>query len=235
MLGISSIWLFGALSFFVSVIILLFAKEYFVKKKFPANRSLNKIGLQTKRTVVYAYRHHVIFWLFMASFILTFAMSANSRLVWTPFLSIFNFPDYAFGYLWSLAGLVGIVAPLFSRKLLKKNNEKKLLIFIWGLYFLTMVWVIWAQNLVVALIIMTTTTFLVNVRWPIQRIYLHRFIPDNIRATVGSVESIVISIGFMIASVLVGYAADIIGPRMILFCGAFLILLIIFIYLKIKE
>jgi MFS family permease len=235
LLGTSSIWLFGAFAFFVSIVILLFAREHFVKNKMPTTTSFSKISLQTKNTVVYAYRHHVIFWLFLASFILTFVMSANSRLIWTPFLKLFNFPDYAFGYLWSLAGLVGIVAPLFSRKLLKKNNEKKLLIFIWGLYFVTMLWVILVQNIIAALMIMTIAAFLVNARWPIQRIYLHRFIPDKIRATVGSIESIVISIGFMVASVLIGYAADKIGPKMTLFWGAFLILPVIFIYLKIKE
>jgi predicted MFS family arabinose efflux permease len=162
-------------------------------------------------------------------------MSANSGMVWTALLRTFNFPDYAFGYLWSLTGLVGIVAPLFSRKLLKKDNERKLMIFIWGLYFLTMICVLWVQSAGTALIIMIIGSFLVNARWPIQRIYLHRFIPDKIRATVGSVESIVVSIGFMAASVLVGYAADIIGPKMTLFCGTFLILPVIYIYLKIKE
>ena len=68
--------------------------------------------------------------------------------------------------------------------------------------------------------------------WPF---YFYRFIPSRIRASVGSVEAMLLSLTGIIAIPLAGYIIDIIGPRYAIFLSGILVIPSLIVYYLIKE
>ena len=48
---------------------------------------------------------------------------------------------------------------------------------------------------------------------PSERVYFHRYVPSNLRASVGSVETLIMSLAAIITLPVAGYVVDVIGPR----------------------
>ena len=63
----------------------------------------------------------------------------------------------------------------------------------------------------------------------------HRFVPTPMRATIDSFRNMVMSLVVVISFPLAGFIADKIGPQNTIFIGAFIIIPIVIIYLRIKE
>jgi nitrate/nitrite transporter NarK len=70
---------------------------------------------------------------------------------------------------------------------------------------------------------------------PIDRTYSHRFIPSKMRATLGSVESLIGCLAGIIATPFVGFLMDKIGGKYTVLILGGLMIPIIILYLMIKE
>jgi predicted MFS family arabinose efflux permease len=70
---------------------------------------------------------------------------------------------------------------------------------------------------------------------PLLQTYFHRFVPDNIRATVVSVGSMLTQITIALASLAAGALMDILGPQKIIAIGSLFGIFAIATYLKIKD
>jgi len=233
--GLSSIWLFGAASFAVSMIILLFAQEEFTRENLHIKDSFINIFRQVKESAKYSCSHPILIPLSIVIFIFTASMFFNEGLTWVPLLKNYNFPNYAFGYMWAFMGAIGIFAPIFTKKLLKENKEKNLLVFITFLYLLSLVSIIFVSGIISAFIVLFLTTFFLNAKMPLDTIYFHKFIPSKMRATIGSFESLISHFSSAIAPILVGFLVTGIGAKYTIFSGAFLIIPVLIIYYLIKE
>jgi MFS family permease len=236
--GLKSIWLVAFFSFIISILALTFADEKYAKKKSSVKDSYKKVKEQTKTSIKYGSKHPVLFWIFIAGFILTFSVAFNEGLTWTPFLQDLGFPDYAFGYLWSAIAGLFIFSPWVSKKLLKSDTEKSQRNFIAGgilIASLVTFLVLFANSLIFALSITLLSLFVYSSLHPVERLYFHRFIPTKLRATIGSVESMIITLASIISLPLVGFLVDLIGPRYTIFIGGFLAIPSAIIYYKIKD
>jgi hypothetical protein len=70
---------------------------------------------------------------------------------------------------------------------------------------------------------------------PVERIYFHKFIKGKLRATVGSVESMLIGFIGIISMPLVGLSVDYLGAKYTILISAILMIPAIIIYSKIRE
>ncbi|NCN98975.1 hypothetical protein COU62_02725 [Candidatus Pacearchaeota archaeon CG10_big_fil_rev_8_21_14_0_10_35_219] len=95
--------------------------------------------------------------------------------------------------------------------------------------------VLFVQSIVLAFAITIATIFFYTMKRPPLRVYFHRFILSELRATIGSMETIVLSVASIIAIPLVGLAVDILGPRIAIFLSAILLAPGIIIFYKIKD
>jgi MFS family permease len=233
--GMSSIWVFGFLSFAISIFVLLFAGENFVKRKIKVSKSFSELIKQVKETVSYGYKHHVLYYYLMASFVFAIAINFGMNITWTPLLLELNFPAHYFGYMWSAIGVVGMITPMISSKLLKENKEKKFIMISATISAVIAVLILFPKTWEVALLLLLVIIFFITLPVPAASIYFHRFIPSRLRATMGSIESMLISLAMIISMPIVGYLIDVIGPRYTLVIYAPLILVVIFIYSRIKE
>lgn len=234
-LGLKYIWMFLFLSFVVSIIILSFSKEIFVRKEITIKESYKKILKQSNKSISYSRKHPVLFYFLLANFIIVFAAAFDEGLSWSPFLIELGFPEYGFGFLWSAMNGMFMISPWISHRFMKKNKERK---FIIGMIFLSLIitsMVLFVQNYMLAVLITIFSLFFFSARYPAERIFFHKFIPSKLRATIGSIESMILSIATIIAMPLVGFAVDHLGARYTIFLTVILTIPGLIIYSRIKE
>ena len=233
--GLSSIWIFGFVSFLITIFILLFAEENFVRRKVEIGKSFRKIFLQSKKTISYGYRHHVLYYFLFATFSSSVAMAFFVGVSWTPFLLELDFPVHYFGYMWAAIGAIGMIAPIVSSKILKKNREKG---FIMGCYLISAAvafLVLFPTAWEFAFAIDIVALFFLMLKDPASKIYFHNFIPSKMRATMGSVDSMLFALASIISVPIVGLLIDLIGARYTILIYVPLILITVFIYSRIRE
>lgn len=233
--GLPIIWVFAFSSFLLSIIILLFAEEIYKKRKVHAKQSFKELNKQVKTSINYSRKHHVLFYFLMAVFIFEFAFAFNESLSWTPFLQSFGFPDHAFGYLWSALALAMAISPWAAKKFLAKGKERKFIISVVSISALITLLVLFVQNISFALLVTVASIFFYTMRIPPERVYFHRFIPSKLRATIGSIETMILSIASIISIPLVGLLIDAIGARLTIFLSGILMIPGIIIFYKIKD
>lgn len=233
--GINIIWLATSISFFASFIVLLFAKEHYVKNKTTLLKSVFDIKRQTKISIEYIYNKKTLFYLILAGFFLVFASSFSNLVTWTGLLKSLNFPDYAFGYFMSAIGIIGIFAPLISIKLMKSNQERKFILFSSTGLMIFIFGIIFAYNLVLVFIMILGLSFFQYMITPAKSTYVQKFIPSKIRATIGSINSMSVSVVGIIALPIAGFLADSIGSKYTIFLSGFIVIPAIILLILLKK
>ncbi|MBD3252999.1 MFS transporter, partial [Candidatus Pacearchaeota archaeon] len=233
--GLRIIWMVSAGALFLSSIILLFGEEIHKKRKIKIKSSIINLKNQTKISINYCYKHHVLFYIFFASMFLVISVSFFSMLTLTDFLKNLGLKDSYFGYLWSGLSFLGFLGPLVGSSILKKNKERFyifLTIFISAIFLIILSFI---KGLYLALGLIFLSFFINSMISPGQRVYFHKFIPAKLRATIGSVESMLLSLIGIFSLPLAGLVLDNFGANIaILISGVFLIPSAI-IYFKINE
>ena len=233
--GVSIIWIAAGFSFLLSLLILVFAQEHFKRKKVRIRDSFKDVIRHSIKSFNYSRKHHVLLYFLIASIFLTIAGSFNSDFAWITLLQQLNFPDYAFGYMWSALGFVGIFAPLVSTKLMKKGKERQFILVVIILEILVLSLIYTATTVLLVLAALLAYYFFFFMRLPMQRVYFHKFIPNKLRATVGSIESMLSSLIMIIIIPIVGSFIDHFGPRISLFMAGLLMIPAVVVYYLIDE
>lgn len=233
--GTSVIWIAGGISFFATFILLIFARENFVKRNIKVKESFKNLRKQSFVSLKYAKNHSVLFLFLIASAIFFFANVFSGDLAWITLLQELNFPEYAFGYMWSAMGVAGIFAPLVSLKLLRKGRERYFIIWTIALMMSSLFLIIFVNNFFFALLILLSSVFFIRMNIPVERVYFHKFVQSKLRATIGSVEGMLISLVGIIALPLAGLSVDYLGARYTLLLSALLMIPSLIIYFRINE
>jgi len=116
--GLDIIWFFAGLSYLVSGFLLIFIKEFKIHD--AENKNTSSILEQAKVSIKYSWKHHVLFFLLVATFFIMFRDSFGGDLVWQPFLKSLGFPVFAFGILFSIIALIGTFTPFFANLVVKE-------------------------------------------------------------------------------------------------------------------
>ncbi len=233
--GINIIWLATSISYFISFIMLLFAKEYYIKKKSTFVESIKQVNKKTKISLTYAYQIKPLRYILIAGMILVFASAFSNTLTWTPLLKSLGYPDYAFGYFISAISFIGILAPLISLKLMKKEQERTFILY--SLIGLTafIFGIIIVKNIPLAFFIILGLSIFQYIIYPVRGVYFQKFIPSKLRATIGSIDYSLGSLMEIISMPLVGLLVDLIGPKYTILVSGFIIIPAILIYIKLKK
>lgn|SRR3989344_134165 len=233
--GLSIIWSTAVVTFVISAIILLFGKEEFSKKNYPLSKSYKNIKKQTKKSLKYTYNHKTLFYFILAGMIYVIADSLGGQAAWIPFLDGLGFPDYAFGYLWSLIGFISIIATISSQYFYKKNKEINYIVKASIIVSIILLPLFFINSVIWALVVFSIMMFFEISKGPALKVYFHRFIPKNMRATIGSTESMIYSLAGVISLPLTGYLIDTIGARYTIILSAFVAIPSIIIYSLINN
>lgn len=235
--GVRVIWIIGVFSYLVSILLLstLTKKDNVKSVSVKIQGSFRKVVIQSKEAISYGYKHPVLFYYLFAALLLALIGSLVAGISWTPFLKGLGFPDSYFGYMWSGMGFFSILGPIIASKLLKKGKERNFIIISLVISAITILFVLLPQKWIFVLIILFLFSLFFSMGNPASEVYFHRFIFSKMRATMGSVRSMIVYIGGIIGMVLAGFLIDLIGARYTIVLFAPLTILVIVLYLKIKE
>ena len=209
--GISIIFIATSLSFFVSIIVLIPAKEIFKKRKVHIKKSLSKLIHQSKESIKYSHKNKSLALLLAATGAISAIFVLNGSLSWTPLLLEHGLKFEYFGYLWSAMGLITLIASYTSKKLLRKNREKEFMLKSLMFFSIGSISVIFFKSLIPLIIILMIVIFFQDIQWPVSRVFFHKLVPNKLRATIGSIESMIISLAGIMVPPLTGYLIDIAG------------------------
>lgn len=232
-LSINSIWIFAGLSWFISFLLLLPVKEHKLTKEKKA--SFNKLYRHAKEAISYSLKHKVLLFVLLATFFIMFRDSFGGELIWQPFLKDLGFPIFAFGFLFSASMVLGSIAPLVAKPILKKcKSEKNYLIVLMILGMLLNFGVLFVNNFYVGVIFMLSILFLIDLFIPIIDSFTQEFIPSKTRATVISFKSMIISLAYAISYPIAGFIADKFGTQSTIVLGGLFLIPAIYLYSRIN-
>jgi ACS family tartrate transporter-like MFS transporter len=170
-----------------------------------------------------------------AVMIAIFSLNIQGNVAWIPLLSGFGMKEYYFGYLWSVLAFITAVSPFIATRILKKGKERKFVIGALILWAVSTAFIVFANNIVIALAIMFLAMLFYSSKGPCEEVYFHRFIPSKLRATVGSVKNMALSLAIIIALPIEGFLVDNIGAKYTILISSVLMIPAIILYSRIKE
>jgi MFS family permease len=232
---ISTLWYVFGFGFLASAIILsIFAKELYKPEKTRFIQIMKKTLTQTKAGLKFTLTHKVIFLLTLGG-IFSYLMIIGDN-GWQPFLVSLSMPTYYLGVMYSIGAAIMMITPFLSKLFVKMQVKKVIaLITLIRMVLLLSVLFIYPPFYLIAAIICIMDDGLRTLKDPLLQTYFHKFVPENIRATVVSVGSMITRITIALASVIAGALIDIFGPQKVLALGGLFGVFAIAIYLKIKD
>ncbi|MFH1802049.1 MAG: MFS transporter [archaeon] len=243
LIGVVLVGIFGtkvifpitAASFFIATVLMIFAKENYKKRRIETKDALKEIKQQSSKAIKYSYKNKVIFYFLIASAFVLLATEMTENIASVPFLQDLGLPDYAFGYVWSGVALMGVIAPLITQRFYAKNRERTFIITTILFAAISLLIISLAQVLAFALLLIFLNAFFDFARKPAERIYFQKFIPSKLRASIGSVESMFLSVISIIAAPIGGLLVDTIGSRHTILISSIILIPAIIVFSRIKE
>ncbi len=172
--------------------------------------------------------------LFISSIFFSFSLATWS-FAYQPFLVGAGLSIADLGWARSAASIGGIVAGLLAARLTKKENQFAVLGFLFILLMLIFVSVPLTGHVLQGFLFYLVISFIGYTIFPLEGALPHKFIPSEMRATIGSIKSMFESGGYILAPLIAGVLIDRSGTQpAILLAGAFL-LPVIGIYFKLGR
>jgi len=235
-LGINSLWIISSISALIATIILIFTtKENFKRHKVNLKKSFSRTIDISKKGIKFSIKHDVIKLLMLASFFVIIS-GAVSSLSWQPFLKNIGLPLEYLGVFYSGMAFVLIGVPFLQKPLLKLvKKEKYYLSLKVFLEIILLLFVYFVISPMFAIILLILLAFLDELTPGVRITYFNKFVPSKIRATVGSVNAMVVGLAGAIGLIVGGIMIDTFGPQMTIFYSAFFLIPAIIFYLMIKQ
>ena len=220
-----------------SCILLFFAKETVRRRKRKKVDKVFRTAVTTTRTgIEFILKSKPLLYLVMAT---TFAVGSRNLgcVAWQPLLVGLSLPAGNLGAVFSIASLMGIVAPFFSKRLLarfKLENHYLSVTTLIEFVLLALLYLVNKPFFILGIIVYSAAMLISYVQAPVSSFYFQSLIPSNIRATVGSVQSMVFALFSVFITIIGGYAMDKQGPKMAMIYFSFFLIPAGILYLKIK-
>ncbi len=228
------VWFVEGFVFLISGLILLSAKESFsiqklktIKKEFKESVKLSKKGF------IYSFKHPVIFAIIMSALLSTIF----TNIKWAasqPFMLNNSIPIAYFGYIGSILAIFGVFLPLISEKIVKKVKKNLYLASLTIITFIASMSILSIKGPILAFLYLFIVRADDYLSTPVEEAYFHEHTPSKQRATMDSILNLFYSFGGLIALGIGGYLLNVISPALFIFFGAFLLIPIVIVYLRIK-
>lgn len=235
--GLGSIWIVTGISALISVVIYsLFVKENFRRRKIKVLEYFKQTISYSKAAIKYSLNHEVLLLMVLATFFVAIFTRMSGMMVWQPLFIDVSFKVHWIGYLQSVAGLVAVAVPFFSKPLLRLiRREKSYLALMFFIDFLFTAIVFFVVNWQAAVFVFLLGSIPWGLSQPVLGKFFQHHTPSEHRASITSFDSMVASLGAIIGLLSAGCLLDLFGPKTTIFISSFLLLPVIFFYYRIKR
>ena len=211
--SIGYIWLASSFSYLILfTIFLIFIKD----KQFINPEKINKFKSfikSSKKNISTAFKNKKISGILSITFLVTMATSFYGFSYPVYFREILEIPDYYFGILGSISAFVGILGSLFVEKILKRKRYTTSINYF--LISLSIFFIAFALtgNIWLTLIIFIFCELLINGWYPLFQTFSNKYIPNDIRSSILSLNSSFSLIAIAIAEITAGILLTFILPN----------------------
>ncbi len=235
-LGSDLVWFIEAAGIiFAILLLLLFTKEDFKRKKKKIHLQLLEVFKYSKKSISYVKKNPVLSNIFISIFLVGLFIGIWG-FIYQPLLIEFGLKMKDMGWIRSVAGITGIAIPFAAKMVVSRyKNHLKILRWTFVLDFIIIASIIFLAGPIAGVIYTILLWNLDLFSNPILQPYIQENIPTKIRATVTSLQSMVMALGGIISSLIAGPLMDTIGAKKTMFASAFIILPIIWIYFRLKK
>ena len=236
-LNVRYVWYATGLCFiFISFFILIYGPENFERKKgITFSSSFRKTYDISRDAMVYVKNHRVLLWIFFGTFIGAVNFGIGGYAI-QPFLLSLGMPAHMFGPIMMVIAFFAIFTPQFSGRFLKAlKTEKNVLIFSMVLSILLYLSFYFTGSLIIAVGMFFVFGSVGGIFSPIIMTYTQNHISSDIRATTGSVQSMLRSLGMIIGLPIGGLILQYLGFKVAFICGIILVILEMYFYLRIDD
>ena len=233
--SIKLLWFVFGFGFLLNALLLLFfGKELYKPKKIKFIESFRKTYDNSKVGLKFSRTHKTVFLLILGSIFVSLMIVGDNG--WQPFILDLSMPTYTLGFMYSILAVFMIASSFSSRLLtnLKIKNVISITIFIRMLLLLSLL-LINPPLYIIAAIIFVLIHSSSGLNEPLLQTYFHKFVPQKIRATVTSVQSMSKQLIVALSALVAGGLLDIFGPKKVLAYGGLFGIFAIIFYMKIKD
>lgn len=230
----TGLWLFFAAGGFMVSFIVMTIPEYYKPKKVSIKNAMKENFVLAKKGFKHVLKNKSLLYLFIAAIFLSFMGLADDG--WQPFFVELGAPVHYLGYFYSIMAVALIGIPFLSN-LFKKYKVKYVLSISYIISAALLLGVLYLQPGMFwyALIPFVLLSGVDMFAGPIGETYMHRFIKENIRATVVSIKSMVLVSAAAIVVLVGGALMDVLPIPLVMSIGAFFVLGAIWAYSKLED
>jgi len=229
------LWYLQGVGITVGALILASQPEHFRRRKSHVRKDLKKSVSMIKKGFKHCRSHPVIFALIMGTCV-TAVGTQIATISWQPFLVNVGLPIYWLGYLGVIGGLIATVLPFTAIPLVKKlGHERYYLAGLHGIVGALRSLVLFFATPLFGSVAYVGAGIADMLESPVYKPYFQKHTPSKIRATVGSVKSMLYSIATLIGAGIMALIGDSWGPQNTLVLAGLITIFSAVFYLRAKE
>jgi MFS family permease len=233
--SIKPLWVIWGVGFLLASLLLAFlAEEKYVPKKLKIRETFNKSLDNMKVGLKFAHSHNNTKYLILSGIFLSIMMIDAD--FWQPFLADLQMPIYLLGIVFSIISAVSMVVP-FTARYLAKYKIKNVLIsmVLLRILVLSTVLFLYPGLFIWGIAVFIFSEGLISLRHPVIMPYFQKHLPKHIRATISSIKSMGVQLGFGLGLLIFGFLADIIGVQFVIPLTGVFGLVAIYFFLKLDD
>ncbi len=232
--SITPLWYVFASGLFLMFLLYSLAPEFYKPAKISLKNSFHETIRITKKGFYYFFSQRSLILLLLGSLAFVFMNFAGDA--WEPFMVLLGLPTYALGYLLSALGLLLIIVSFASRYLSRYSVRSVLFLTVmFDVILLGALFFIAPPLVIPGIIVYLLSDIGSMVRSPLISTFEQELIPKNIRATVTSTKTMIISFVAIIATVIGGGLIDIMGMQFTLAIQAVFGIVALLVYRKLPD
>ena len=234
-LGMDALWYIYGTALLVSVLALVLQKEHFEKKETHFLKSFRDTYTNIREGAHFTVRERSVMCIIVATFFVVVGielMNICSR----PFLEVVGVPREYFGYLSAVVSALCVGMPFVAKNLADHFNREEHYLSLHALVFgVVTASVILVKTPKIAAVLFVVIMLQRTTRNPVLEPFFQEFLPQKLRATVGSFRNMVICMGFLVGDCTISAFTDVAGPQVMVAMGGIAILPAILFYMSINP
>lgn len=233
--SIQPLWFIWGIGFlFAAFMLFLLAEEKYVPQKLKIRETFKQLIKNMKLGLKFSRTHSNTKYLIFSSIFLSIMMIDAD--FWQPFLADLQMPVYLLGVVFSIISVVSMIVPFTARYLAKYKLKNVLIIMVLvRILILSTVLFLYPGLFIWGIAVFIFSEGIISLRHPLIMPYFQKHLPKHIRATISSIKSMGVQLGFGVGMLIFGFLADIIGVQHVIPLTGVFGLVAIFFFMKLKD
>lgn len=233
--GMDALWYIQGTAFLASVLVLAMQKEHFERKVTHVRESFTETFTNIREGATFTIKNKNVLYIMSASFFIIVGVELMN-ICSKPFLEVIGVPREYFGYLSAVGAALCVGMPFLAKYLAGFFKSENYYLSVHSLVFgLVLTSVILVKTPVMAaflfvVLMLRHTTFI-----PVMEPFFQGFLPQKLRATVGSFRNMVISVALLAGDFIISAFTDMTGPQLMMAVGGGFILFSIVFFMRVKS